>query len=551
MPPRRLGDASWGVVPLPGAREIAAWLEELADRVAFAQEGQWKARAYREAAKRIAAGFVDLSDPQGLEQAPGIGPKIAGKIRGMLQGELPPSLLRLRREQPPELGALLALPGVGPTTARKLWQAGIGTLAELERRIQGDGVLAGIAQSQRSHLERAFKERGRGIPLPDLLAATADLQRTVPGLEPAGALRLLEPTVPSPVWIAPDDAHSRAAWREMQPYALRGGYPIAPESLVFVPEGALGPAVLAATGPAAFLAEAREALGRRGLRLEAQGLFQGEALVACATEEDLFRRAGMEPVPAPLRVLSPAQRLAAPRRVAGDLHTHSTWSDGAESIRTMAAAAVARGYRYLAITDHSQGLQIANGLTPERYRQQREEIREIQAELPDGFRLLQGCEVDIHPDGSLDLPDGLLGELDVVIASVHGHFDQGAEEATARLLRAIRHPLVSAIGHPGARKLGLRPPIAADWARVFAAARESGTALELNASPRRLDLDYRWLAGIDLSGLSFQIDTDAHAVEELGYMPLGIAQAQKAGIAAKDVRNAGPVEQVLLRKLRP
>jgi DNA polymerase (family 10) len=234
--------------------------------------------------------------------------------------------------------------------------------------------------------------------------------------------------------------------------------------------------------------------------------------------------------------------------VQGDLHTHSNWSDGAQDIATMAAAAVARGYRYLAVTDHSQGLTVANGLTPERYRRQREEIRAVQRTLPAGFSLLQGCEVDIHPDGSLDLPDDLLRELDVVIASVHGQFDQGAEQVTARLLQALRHPLVTAIGHPGARKLGVRPAIAADWPRVFAAARAEGTALELNASPRRLDLDYRWLGEDGVRGLSFVIDTDAHSTEELAYMPLGIAQAQKAGIAAKDVRNAGPVEQVLQRK---
>jgi DNA polymerase (family 10) len=196
------------------------------------------------------------------------------------------------------------------------------------------------------------------------------------------------------------------------------------------------------------------------------------------------------------------------------------------------------------VTDHSQGLKVAHGLTPERFRSQREEIEALRRELPDGFTLLQGCEVDIHSDGSLDLPDDLLAELDLVIAAVHNHFDQGTEAVTARLLRAIRHPLVTAIGHPGSRKLGERPPLAADWPRVFAAARDAGTALELSASPRRLDLDYRWLGTRDSADIHFVVDTDAHSAFELSYMPFGIAQAQKAGIESGQVLNAGPVEDV-------
>ncbi|MDA8344639.1 MAG: PHP domain-containing protein [Thermaerobacter sp.] len=532
------------------AQEIAGLLQELADRVVFAQEGQWKSRAYSEAARRIADGSVDLSRPTALEDAPGIGVKIGGKIRRMLEGELPASLVRLRADQPPELSALLRLPGVGPSTARKLWAEGIGRVGELEAKLRAGTPLPGISPSQRTHLLRAFSERRLGVPLPELMAASAALMRSLRGVQPAGALRRLDPTVKDPQWFAPGSADNRRAWLEMQPFALPSGFTLGPKCLRFVEESVLGAALLAATGPAAFLEELQRALERRGLRMTPQGIFEGGTLVPCATEEEVFRGAGMEAVPPTLRGLDPARRAAAPRTVQGDLHTHSTWSDGAESIATMAAAAVARGYSYLAVTDHSQGLKVANGLTPERYRAQRQEIRDVQRSLPEGFRLLQGCEVDIHSDGSLDLPDDLLSELDVVIASVHGQFDQGVEEATMRLVRAIRHPLVTAIGHPGARKLGLRPPIAADWGRVFAAAREAGTALELNASPRRLDLDYRWLGDAGAQGLRFLIDTDAHSVEELGYMPLGIAQAQKAGVAAKDILNAGPVEDVLRRPAR-
>ncbi len=529
---------------MPGAQEIARLLVELADRVEFDRQSPFKARAYREAADRIAAGEVDLSRPDALEEAPGIGAKIAGKVRGLLEGQLPASLVRLRAEQPQELSALLRLPGIGPATARRLWQDGIGTVEELERRIASGEAVAGIAPAQRAHLLRAFAERQKGVPLPDLLYASHRLAQALRGVESAGELRRLDPTVAQPLWLAPECAEGRSAARGLFPLSLPGGFTLGEGSLRFVEEAALGAALLCATGPASFVAEVGEALQRRGLALTERGVLDGGTLVPCASEEEVFRRAGMEPVPPTLRGIPPADRAAAVWDVQGELHAHSTWSDGGETIAAMAAAALGRGYRYLAVTDHSQGLAVAQGLTPERYRAQRREIEEVQRTLPEGFRLLQGCEVDIHPDGSLDLPDDLLSELDMVIASVHGQFGQSQELATARLVRAIRHPLVTAIGHPGARKLGVRPPIAANWPEVLQAARESGTALELNASPRRLDLDYRWLEGTR-AGLRFVIDTDAHSAEELAYMPLGIAQAQKAGIAAQDVLNAGPVEGVL------
>lgn len=531
-------------------QEIAALFSELADRVAFAGESPFKVRAYREAGHRIAMGELDLSRPGELERTHGIGEKIAAKIRLLLRGEDLPSLVRLRAEQPQELSALLRLPGVGPSTARRLWAAGIGSVAQLQASMDGGMVPAAVTKGQREQILRAFAERRLGVPLPDLLAATAALRTQIYGIEPAGGLRLLDPTVQSPRWIAPASARNRSAWASLEPWTLPGGFTLQEESVQFVEERVFGALLLLQTGPASFALEMGQVLAGRGLQLHAQGgLTRGEEVVACPTEEEVFALAGTAPVPPPLRGLSPIDRERAPRAVLGDLHTHSNWSDGGSDIRAMAMAALARGYRYLAVTDHSQGLKVARGLTPERYRAQRLEIEALRRELPQGFTLLQGCEVDIHPDGSLDLPDDLLAELDVVIASVHGQFEQGREEATARLVRAMHHPLVTALGHPGARKLGLRPPLAADWPSVFAAAAGTGTALELNASPRRLDLDYRWLREAGAGpGLSFLIDTDAHAPEELDHMPLGIAQAQKAGLSAEQIRNAGPVEGVLRRK---
>ena len=527
---------------LAGPRQIASWLHELADRVAFAGENPFKVRAYREAARRLEKHAIDLSSREALEGTPGIGRKIADKIMRMAEGEMPPGLARRRQEQPPELSWLLRLPGVGPSTARKLWAAGIGTVSGLADHLAAGEELPGVTPAQRRQLLRAFAERRRGVPLPDLLALTESLGRVVPGLVATGGVRRLDPLVERPRWLAPDRAKSRRAWHELLPIVLEGAWAVAEDALLFVPEQEFGTALLWHTGPESFLAEMGEALGHRGLRLDATKLYDGERQVACFAEDDVFECAGMTPIPPPLRGIAARARDAAVHTVRGDLHSHSNWSDGLADIPAMARAAVARGYAYLAVTDHSQGLKVANGLTPERFRAQRREIEELRTHLPEGFSLLQGCEVDIHADGSLDLPDDLLQEFDVVIASVHNHFDQSTAAATERLVRAIRHPLVTAIGHPGARKLGERPPIAADWQAVFDAAASCGTALEINASPRRLDLDFRWLEGRNGSGLSFVIDSDAHSTHELEYMPLGIAQAQKAGLRQDQVLNARPVD---------
>ncbi len=526
---------------MPSAREIATWLYELADRVAFAGESPFKVRAYREAARRIEMHAVDMRSLEALERTPGIGSKIAEKILRMAEGELPPGLLRRRGAQPPELSALLRLPGVGPSTARKLWAVGIGTVQGLRARLESGEELPGVSTNQRRQLMRAFAERRLGVPLPDLMRITEELRHDVPGLSQVGELRRLEPTVRHPRWLARAGDEVEAARHAHLPILLEGIWQIGEDALLVADEDAFGPALLWQTGPDSFVQEVQDDLAQRGMRLAAHGLYRGDSRIPCRTEEELFHHAGMAWVAPPLRGLALAAREQAPVRVQGDLHTHSTWSDGLEEIERMARAAVERGYAYLAVTDHSQGLKVAQGLTPERFRQQRQEIVALRRTLPDGFALLQGCEVDIHSDGSLDLPDDLLEELDVVIASVHNHFDQDVTAATERLVRAIRHPLVTAIGHPGARKLGERPPIAADWEKVFAAAREAGTALEMSASPRRLDLDYRWLGDGGAAGLLFVIDTDAHSVQELDYMPLGIAQAQKAGVKASQVLNAGPL----------
>lgn len=528
--------------------EIAELLLELADRVAFAGEKEFKARAYREAARRVQEGTVDLSQPGSISQAPGIGPATAHKILELMHGGEPEALTSLRGEQPEDLCAILDLPGIGPSAARRLFASGIGRMAEIERRAAAGEELPGLSASQRAHVLRALIERRRGIPLPVLLRATEALSSAFAGLEPAGALRRLDPVVAEPLWLAPGTARNRRMVDEALPRTLPGAFSLPRDCVRLVDEAVLGPCLLLGTGPGDFAEEVSVALRERGYGISEAGVHRVRdgAAVACPREEDVFALAGMDPVPPPLREIQRDLRAGAVREVWGDLHTHSSWSDGQADIETMVREALALGRRYLAVTDHSQGLKVANGLSPERLRAQRREITDLRRRLPQGFTLLQGCEVDIHPDGSLDLPDEALRELDIVIASVHGHFDQPTDVTTARLVRALMHPLVTVLGHPGARKLGRRPPIEANWDRVLQVAVESGTALEMSASPRRLDLDFQLVRSSRHKDLAwFVVDTDAHSVDELSLMPLGIAQAQKAGVPAEHLLNAGPVERVL------
>jgi DNA polymerase (family 10) len=526
-------------------REVAALFTELADREEFAGANPFQVRAYREAARLLAAGAIDLGAPESFAKTPGIGPKIAEKLRALIATGTIPRLERLRQEQPEELQALLALPGIGPKTLRRLVAAGLERVAELEARITAGDPPAVLSRRQLASLERVFALRRQGMPLPLLMAFSRTLLAALDQpAAPAGGLARLDPVVADPLWVAVDTAQNRRLAASL-PATLPNGQIVPAEALRLVPEERFGVALLNAVGPSAFVAEVAARLAAAGLTLTADRLLLREEEVPTPDEGTLFARAGMEPVPPHLRGLAPAERRVRLGPVLGDLHTHSNWSDGAADIRTMAQAAKALGYRYLAITDHSAGLAVPHGLGVEGFAAQRAELKAVAAELGPDFTLLQGAEVNIGPDGSLDLPDGLLAELDVVVASLHSDLDDGTEAVTERLLRAVTHPLVTILGHPMARKLGLRAPVPADWPRVLKAAADHGVAVELNASPRRLDLDPALLAeGRKVGPLLVAVDTDAHAPTELEGMALGLLLAEKAGVSPSELLNLAPAEAV-------
>jgi len=303
------------------------------------------------------------------------------------------------------------------------------------------------------------------------------------------------------------------------------------------------------TGPSAYL----EALGDRargkGLELTPAGLRGTEE--ASASEDAIYAALGLPWIPPEVRkdatTLARADR-GLPRLVErgdirGDLHMHTTWSDGAATVRRMVQAAADRGYRYVAITDHSPSTGVVRGLDAARLRAQAAEIAQVQADHPD-IRILRGCEVDILPDGSLDLDDDILSELDVVLASVHSVFDMTETRMTDRIIRAMENPFVDILGHPTGRKLGRRGPYPVDVREILHAARRLDVAVEVNGSPRRLDLDHRGLSLCGELGVSVAVNSDAHSVTRLDNVNYGVDQARRGWLQSDQIVNTGTLGEL-------
>jgi DNA polymerase (family 10) len=288
----------------------------------------------------------------------------------------------------------------------------------------------------------------------------------------------------------------------------------------------------------------------RGARLSEYGYTVGEKLMPCETEEAVYSFLDLQYIPPPMREntgeIELARRHALPSvigfdQLRGDLQAHSTWSDGTSSIRDMALGARARGYQYLCITDHSSGLAFVHGLDAERLRAQRAEIDRFNAEVAP-LRILQGIEVEVRADGNLDLPDDVLATLDIVVAAVHSSLQQDRARLTQRALAAIRHPLVDVLAHPTGRRLGDRPGGDFDLDALFAEAARTGTLLELNSDPARLDLRDVHARAANAAGCTLSIDSDAHSVDGLDNVYYGIGTAQRAWVSPERVLNTLPLD---------
>ncbi|MDI3280643.1 MAG: DNA polymerase/3'-5' exonuclease PolX [Bacillota bacterium] len=563
--------------------EVVWILEEIADLLELAGENPFKARAYRRAARSLEAldrPIGELVAEGSLREVPGVGEAIAGKIAELVTTGRLAYLERLRAQVPPGLKEMLAIPGVGPRLARLFYEElKIDSIAALEEAARAQrlrelrGVGAKVELNILQGIQR-LRERPARVPLGVVLPIGEEIRAALAGLpgvrraELAGSARRRRDTVGDlDFLVAAEDAAPVMAFFTRLPVGdevlaqgekkasvlHRGGFQM--DLRVVRPEE-FAPAWLYFTGSKEHNIRLRGLAQEKGYKLNEYGLFAlpEEKPVPAESEADLYRALGLPFIEPELREdrgeIEAARAGALPvlierRELRGDLHVHSRWSDGTAALKDLKAAAAARGYEYLAICDHSKSLGIARGLDVQRLRAQWEEIDALNAR--GGVRLLKGVEVDILADGRLDLPDEVLAELDVVVASVHTGLKQEAEQLWRRVEGALRNPHVDILAHPSGRLLGQREASALDLERVIALAAETGTALEINSFPDRLDLTDLMARRAAEAGVALVINTDAHAVDQLDYIEYGVATARRGWIGARHVLNTLPLTELLAR----
>jgi len=559
--------------------EIAAMFDQAADLLEIEGENQFRVRAYRRAARTI-EGLPQnvrslIAAHEDLSELPGIGKDLAGKIENIVSSGHFDLLDKLKKELPGDLGEMASLPGLGPKRIKLLYdKVKVRTLDDLRKAIQ-KGKLRGlhgfgpvIEQKLAAALEKPAPEKRFR-----LATAEAEAEALVNFLQDkgrvvvAGSYRRRRETV-GDLDILATSKHAATVCDKLAIYenvekvlahgptrttvVLRSGIQV---DLRAVSEESYGAALLYFTGSKAHNIALRGLAVKRKWKLSEYGLFSGKRRIAGATEEEVYKKLGLAYIPPEMREdrgeIALAQKGALPRLIAiddirGDLHVHSDWTDGTAPLSDMVTAAQARGYSYMALTDHSRRQAMSHGLDPAKIARQCREVDKLNAKLK-GFTILKGIEVDILKDGKLDLPDTALAELDVVIASVHSFFDLSSDEQTARILRAMQNPCVSIIGHPTGRLIGEREPYAVDMDRITSAARNLNCCLEINAEPDRLDLNDLHAHMAKSKDVKIAISTDAHSVNAFAYMRYGVDQARRAWLTAADVINTRPLTE--LRKL--
>lgn len=567
--------------------DIAAILDDIADLLEIEAANPFRVRAYRNAARQIEtlprdAGVL-LAAGDDLTRLPGIGRDLAGKIREIVETGHSRLLEQLKRELPPTLTDLLHLPGLGPKRVHALYhEMDIQTPAQLYRAAR-DGRLRSLpgfgektelkllaALEARLGTTRRFKlatASQYAEPLRDHLARGRGVQQAII----AGSYRRCRDTVGDiDMLVTTDDAAAAMArfggYDEVErvqsmgstraSVVLKCGLQV--DLRVVAPES-FGAALHYFTGSKAHNIAVRGLAHERGLKVNEYGVFQGSRRIAGATEESVFAALGLAWIPPELRENQGEIEAAASGRLPhlvsqadlrGDLHVHTTATDGHASIEAMVEAARARGLSYLAITEHSRHLAMAHGLDARRLREQGAAIDRLNRQLKN-FTVLKGIEVDILEDGSLDLPDAALSELDVVVAAVHSRFNLARDAQTRRILGAVAHPLVNILAHPSGRLIDSRDPYDADMPRIIREARRHGCFLELNAHPERLDLLDTHCRLAKEEGVLVAINSDAHSELDFDNLRYGIGQARRGWLERDDVLNSRPLAALQRLLKRP
>lgn len=567
--------------------EVARIFNAIADILEIKGDNPFRIRAYRRAAQNIeglAEDVETLIARDTLEDLPGIGKDLAAKIREIVKTGTAQEYEKLKAEIPAGLVQLVHIPGVGPKTAKLLFEEkGIDSIEKLEAASRAGQLrsLPGIKAKTEQNILRGIEmlkrasgrmPLGQALPLAEEIIARLRRVKGNQRILYAGSLRRMKDTVGDVDLLAVSTAPEKvmdafvslpmvqqvlAKGETKSSVMTRQGIQV---DVRVVPPEAFGAALVYFTGSKAHNIHLRDMARKKGLKISEYGVFQERTgkWIAGKEEEEIYGVLKLPFIPPELRedageieaaLAGHLPDLITVEDIKGDLHVHSTWSDGAHPIAEVAEAAQKRGYAYIAITDHSKGLGVARGLGAEDLARQREEIEKLNQRLT-GFRILTGTEVDIRADGRLDLPDAVLATLDFVIASVHSAFRQDPETMTKRITRALGNRYVRALGHPTGRLLGEREPLELDFDHLIAAARKNTVAFEINASPFRLDLNETHARRVKDAGLPILINTDTHTLSNFDHIKLGVATARRAWIEKKDVWNALPLKQLLKRLSR-
>jgi DNA polymerase (family X) len=562
--------------------EIAGLLREYAELTQITGGDVFRARNYEKAARSVRGWGDDISglDAKGLRAIPGVGASIAAKIAEYLTTGHIAALDELRAKIPAGVLELTKVPGLGPKRALQLnHDLGISSVDELAAAVQAGRLegLAGFGARSEERIASGIEvyRQGRDRVLLDVALRTATTMvaamEAVPGCQRctyAGSLRRWRETIGDvDILAAADDSAPLMAAFSAGHQVIASG---PTKTSIRTPAGlqvdlrvvsldVWGAALQYFTGSQAHNIAVRQIAIRNKLKLSEYGLFDNETgeLIVSRTEEEVYARLGLAWIPPAMREdhgeVEAAARDEIPRLVQlndlrGDLHTHTDLTDGVASLEDMVAAAARRGYEYYAITDHAPNL-FFQRMTDEKMLAQRDRVRALDAPL----ELLHGTELNIAPDGSVDWDADFLAGFDLCVASVHSNFDQPRAEMTRRFVTACENPYVNIIGHPLTRRIGRRPPVDVDFGELFRACARTGTALEVNASPQRLDLPSDHIRAARDAGVVFAIDSDAHSVGDLGNMPYGVGTAQRGWLTPDDVINTWPLDRLraFLRKGRP
>lgn len=554
-------------------QEVAKIFNEIADLLEIKGNNHFRIRAYRRAALNIEGMSVSIENltKEELLKIPGIGQDLADKIEGYIKTGHIQTLDDLKSEIPEGLLNIMAVPNVGPKTAKMLYdKLNIKDIDELAKfasehklstlpGIKGkteENILKGIEMLKRG------KERqplGKVLPLANDIVNYLQKKASLSRIDLAGSIRRWRDTVKDIDILATskDSYGVMAVFTEMpnvkevlskgvtrSSVVLKEGIQV---DLRLVDEDSYGSALAYFTGSKSHNIKLREMAVKKGLKINEYGIFRDEdnKRLGGKHEEDIYRILGLPYIEPELRedrgeieaaIEGRLPKLISLEDIQGDLHVHSQWSDGSHTFEELIEAAKSRGYSYFAITDHSKGLGVARGLTEERLLEQVKEIKALNKKLK-GFRILQGIEVDIKSDGSLDFDDEILKMLDIVIASIHSGFKQSSKQITSRLVSAIKNPYVNIIAHPTGRLLGERESYDVDMDEVMKAASITKTAFEINSYPARLDINDIYSRKAKEMSIPLVISTDAHIISNLDYMEYGISIARRAWLQRDDVMN--------------